>query len=189
MGRIIQFEEQGIAHLRQRLGAAEEARSDLLAFARGHSGAVASIHQAVLAAIRCDDADDLFAAVTRQWPAILGIDTVVLCLAIGPKGFRIHSSGIDRVDPAFLARAMAGAEGVTFRNAERGHPLFGPGADRLKSEALVRIAGEPGLPCGILALGQETEQAVDPRHGSDLLLFLGDTLAAMLRRCLVATRP
>jgi hypothetical protein len=34
MGRVIQFEEAGVAHLRDRLGAAEEANQDLIAFRR-----------------------------------------------------------------------------------------------------------------------------------------------------------
>ena len=51
MATVIPFEERAVARLRDRLGAAEEANQDLIAFARGHSGAVASIHQAVLAAI------------------------------------------------------------------------------------------------------------------------------------------
>jgi hypothetical protein len=39
------------------VGAAEGANQDLIAFARGHSGAVASIHSAVLAAIEADGFD------------------------------------------------------------------------------------------------------------------------------------
>jgi uncharacterized protein YigA (DUF484 family) len=54
MATVIPFEERAVARLRDRLGAAEEANQDLIAFARGHSGAVASIHQAVLAAIYSD---------------------------------------------------------------------------------------------------------------------------------------
>ena len=51
MGTLIQFEEKAVASLRRKLGAAESANADLIAFARGHSGAVAAIHHAVLAAI------------------------------------------------------------------------------------------------------------------------------------------
>ena len=54
MATVIHFEERAVAQLRERLGAAEEANQDLIAFARGHSGAVASIHAAVLAAIEAD---------------------------------------------------------------------------------------------------------------------------------------
>ena len=39
MGRVISFEERAVATLRDRLGAAESANEDLIAFARGHSGA------------------------------------------------------------------------------------------------------------------------------------------------------
>ena len=54
MATVIPFEERAVAHLRERLGAVEEANEDLIAFARGHSGAVASIHNAVLATIDAD---------------------------------------------------------------------------------------------------------------------------------------
>ena len=68
MGRVIQFEEQAVARLRDRLGAAESARADLLAYARGHSGVVATIHLAVIAALETDNFDDMVGVVTRDWP-------------------------------------------------------------------------------------------------------------------------
>ena len=54
MGTVISFENHALANLRARVAAAEEANQDLIAFARGHSGAVASIHEAVLAAVETD---------------------------------------------------------------------------------------------------------------------------------------
>ena len=51
MGKVINFEDRAVARLQARVAAAEEANQDLIAFARGHSGAVASIHEAVLAAL------------------------------------------------------------------------------------------------------------------------------------------
>jgi len=93
MGRVIQFEERAVATLRERLGEAESARADLAAFARGHSGAVATIHEAVIAALEADDFDALAAVVTRQWPAMLGLDCVAIGLLIGDQGFRIDVDG------------------------------------------------------------------------------------------------
>ena len=63
------------------------------------------------------------------------------------------------------------------RAVERGHPLFGPACDLIRAEALIRIDCEPPLPSGLLALGQRTEQSLDARHGSELLMFLGRSLA------------
>ena len=56
---MIPFEEHAVAQLRERLGVVEEANQDLIAFARGHSGAVAAIHEAVLAAMEADSIDAL----------------------------------------------------------------------------------------------------------------------------------
>ena len=88
MASVIPFEERAVAHLRRRLGAAEEANQDLIAFARGHSGAVNSIHEAILAAIDADSIEALFHIVTQEWPLILRIDAVALSLIVGSQGFR-----------------------------------------------------------------------------------------------------
>ena len=72
MAKVIPFEERAVATLRDRLGAVESANEDLIAFARGHSGATASIHAAVLALMEADSVDALFDIVTKAWPRILG---------------------------------------------------------------------------------------------------------------------
>src|SRR6476661_8930729 len=106
MATVIPFEERAVARLRQRLGAAEEANQDLIAFARGHSGAVCSIHSAVLAAMDADGVDGLLHVVTQEWPLILRIDAVALALIIGDKGFRADGGGVQIVDPKILKRAI-----------------------------------------------------------------------------------
>ena len=185
MGRVIQFEEHAVARLRARLGAAEEANQDLLAFARGHSGAVASIHESVIAAMEAESIERLFHTVTQEWPLILGIDAVSLALVVGDEGFRADGNGVQKVEPAILQRTFAGLGPVEMRGVERGHPLFGPACDLIRAEALIRIDCDPPLPSGLLALGQRTSQSIDNRHGSELLLFLGRSLAAMLRRWMI----
>lgn len=185
MGRVISFEERAVARLRERLGAVEEANQDLIAFARGHSGAVASIQEAVLAGIEADGLETLLHVVTQEWPLILGLDAVALALVIGEQGFRADLSGVQFVEQQLVERAMEGIAGVELRNVGRGHPLFGPACSLIRSEALIRIDSEAPMPYGLLVLGQRTAQALDARHGSELLLFLGRSLAAMMRRWLI----
>jgi uncharacterized protein YigA (DUF484 family) len=184
MASVIPFEERAVARLRERLGAAEEANQDLIAFARGHSGAVASIHEAVLAAIDAPDIQALLHVVTQEWPLILGIDSVALSLIVGEQGFRADGGGVQMVDPAILRRAIGQVAAVEMRTVERGHPLFGPACDLIRAEALIRVECNPPLPSGLLALGQRTELSLDARHGSELLMFLGKSLAAMIRKWL-----
>jgi len=185
MGQVIPFEERAVARLRERLGMVEEANQDLLAFARGHSGAVASIHDAMLAALEADGLEALFHVVTQEWPLILGLDSVAIALVVGGKGFRADADGVQFVASQMVDRAMDGVDGVVMRNVGRGHPLFGPACSLIRSEALVSIDSERPLPYGLLALGQRTAQPLDGRHGSELLLFLGRGLAAMIRRWLI----
>jgi uncharacterized protein len=189
MATVIPFEERAVAHLRDRLGEAQEANQDLIAFARGHSGAVASIHEAVLAAIETDGVESLLHVVTQEWPLILGIDAVALSLIVGDRGFRADGSGVQLVDPSILRRAIDQVDGVDMRKVERGHPLFGPACDLIRAEALIRIECDPPLPCGLLALGQRAELSLDARHGSELLMFLGRSLAAMIRKWLTHPQP
>ena len=185
MATVIPFEERAVARLRERLGEAEEANQDLIAFARGHSGAVASIHEAVIAAMDAESIEALLHVVTQEWPLILGIDAVALSLIVGDKGFRADGNGVQIVDPRILRRAIGQVDGVEMRTVERGHPLFGPACDLIRAEALIRIDCDPPLPVGLVALGQRAELSLDARHGSELLMFLGRSLAAMIRRCLI----
>ena len=185
MGTVINFEDRALASLRARVAAAEEANQDLIAFARGHSGAVSAIHAAVIAALEADSIEHLLHVVTQEWPLILGIDAVALSLIVGDQGFRADGNGVQMVEPQILARAIEQVDGVELRTVERGHPLFGPACDLIRAEALIRIDCEPPFPSGIIALGQRTSQSLDARHGSELLMFLGRSLGAMIRRWLI----
>ncbi|HXC74978.1 MAG TPA: DUF484 family protein, partial [Sphingomicrobium sp.] len=185
MATVIPFEERAVAHLRDRLGAVEEANQDLIAFARGHSGAVSSIHSAVLAAMEADGIDALLHVVTQEWPLILGIDAVALALIVSDKGFRADGNGVQSVEPRLVERAIGQVDGVEMRTVRRGHPLFGPACGLIRAEALIRIECEPPLPRGLLALGQRAELSLDARHGSELLMFLGRSVAAIIRRWLI----
>jgi len=185
MATVIPFEERAVARLRDRLGQAEEANQDLIAFARGHTGAVSSIHSAVLAAMEADGVDALLHVVTQEWPLILGIDAVAIALIVGDKGFRADGNGVQAVEARLLERTIDDVAGVEMREVKRGHPLFGPACDLIRAEALIEIDCEPPLPRGIVILGQRAELSLDARHGSELLLFLGKSLAAIIRRWLV----
>ena len=186
MATVISFEERAVAKLRQRLGAVEEANQDLIAFARGHSGAVASIHEAVLAAIDADSFDALIHVVTQEWPLILGLDAVSIALIVGDKGFRADVNGVQAVASQWIERTMNEVDGVTLRKVGRGHPLFGPASTLIRSEALIRLDADAPLPSGLLVLGQRSSQNLDTHHGSELLLFLGRSITSMMRRWLTS---
>ena len=182
MGQVHSIDEHVVAQLRARLGAAEEDRQDLIAFARGHRGAVASVHAAVLEAISAVDLEQLCRIVVGKWPAILGIDHCALALASSEGASLTTADGVSSLDPAILRRALASLPPVAVRDVERGHPLFGPACPRVRAEALVRVGPGSAGPCGLLLLGQDRSPGLDEFGGSELLRFLGASLAAMIGR-------
>jgi len=182
MGSVIQFEQAAVAAMRERLGAAETARADLLAFARGHSGAVATIHEAVIAALHAGSFDELIAIVTCEWPDMLGLKAVALALVVNDRGFRIDAGGVELVEPKLIERSLGSIDSVALRGVGRGHPLFGASAADIGAEALIGIFAEAPFPRGILLLGQSDSQPAPSDEGSQLLQFLGAALGAMLQR-------
>lgn len=185
MAKVISFEERAVATLRDRLGAVESANEDLIAFARGHSGVTASIHAAVLAIIEADNIDELFEVVTGAWPRLLGVDHIALTLVADGRGFRVQAGEVGTVERRIVDRAIDQLEPVTMRTVPCGHPLFGQAVRHIRSEALILLSAEAPMPYGLLLLGQKETAGLDNRHGAQLLGFLGSSLAAMIRRCLI----
>ena len=185
MAKVIDFESHALAKLRQRVAEVEEANQDLIAFARGHSGAVSAIHAAALAAVDAEGLDHLIHIVTQLWPDLLGLDAVSVALVVGDRGLRADLSGMQFVDPRMIERSISGIDGIVLRSCERGHPLFGPAADLIRAEALVRLENAAPLPSGLLVLGQRRPQGFETRHGSELLVFLAAMLSRMMGRWLL----
>jgi uncharacterized protein YigA (DUF484 family) len=159
MGTVIEFEAGAMATLRRRVAEVEEANQDLVAFARGHSGAVSAIHRAVLAMADAEGFDHLIHIVTHEWPDMLGLDAVAVALFAGDRALRADASGLQFVDRRFVERAMEGVDRVILRDVDRGHPLFGPACELVRAEALIRLDGTAPLPSGLLALGQRVRRA------------------------------
>lgn len=185
MGQVVDFEGHAMASLRRRVAEVEEANQDLIAFARGHSGAVNAIHQAVLAAMDAEGLDHLIHIVTQVWPQILGLDAVSLALFVEDRAMRADASGMQFVERRIVEHSIAGIDGVVLRGVGQGHPLFGPASELIRAEALIRLEGVAPLPSGLLALGQRREQGFETRHGSELLLFLGGAVSRMIGRWLL----
>ena len=182
MGSVHNLEDRAVARLRARLGAAEEANQDLIAFARGHHGAVAAIHRAVLLAMRAAELPELSQVVTREWPRLLRIDHSALAVAGAPTTLVATSGSVVPIDPAMLRRAMRGLAPVTLRDVDRGHPFFGSACGEIRAEALIRIDSPCGKPVGLLLLGQGRSPGLEQCGGSELLRFLGQSLGAMIDR-------
>src|SRR4051812_42692214 len=130
----IDFEASAVNSLRKRVTEIEEINEDLIAFARGHAGAVSSIHEAVLAAIVADTPAELAVVLTCQWPMLLRVDEVALVWSVGGDAFRADRHGLRAVEPRLVERMADMMRAVTLRSVERGHPIFGAACETIRSE-------------------------------------------------------
>jgi uncharacterized protein len=175
----IDFETGAVASLRRRVAEIEEINDDLVAFARGHAGAVSAIHDAVLAALAAPDRDAFFHVLAWSWPRLLKVDAVAIAWS-GADAFRADRDGVSPVEGRLIVRMADALPSVTIRPCARAHPLFGASGEAVRSEALIRLDGEMGI--GLLALGQKEGASAEGRHGAKLLRFLGASVAHMLER-------
>lgn len=176
----IEFESGAVASLQRRVAEVEEINEELAAFARGHAGAVNVIHEAVLATLEADSREALAEVLTIEWPLLLRVDAVALVWSTGGSAWRADAGGVRPVEPRLVARLVDPLPPVTIRSVERGHPLFGAGAETLRNEALIRLDSFAGS--GVILIGQSDGAAADGRHGIRLLSFLGATVSHMLER-------
>ncbi|WP_298023079.1 DUF484 family protein [uncultured Parasphingopyxis sp.] len=184
MGTVIDFESGAVARLQRRIAETEAERADLLAFGQGHWTATRSVHEAVLAVIASEHFDSLLRIVTEKWPAILGCDAVALAFVSGKTGFRADDSGMHGVEARLVESLYAERHHTVLRSVDAGHPLFGPRAADLHAEAIIPLHETGTLQSGLLLLGQWQGEAEATPQGTELLDFLGDSLAAMIGRWL-----
>lgn len=178
--QVINFEESAVTTLRRRVGEIEEINETLIAFARGHAGAVGAIHEAVLAIIPATDAEELATIITRRWPALLSVDTVAFAWTHGAAASHADGDGLRPIESRLLTRMMAETGPVELRAVARGHALFGAAAAAIRSEAVIRLSWHSGE--GLIVLGQTETAPLEGRHGARLLRFLGQTISRTMER-------
>src|SRR3546814_19953211 len=137
MGDVVNFRDNALIELRGRVAALGEANADLVAFARGHSGAVAQIHAAALSALDAEGLDHLIHIITQDWPASLGLAAVVIALSAGDRAVRAGTSGVQMLAHAYTDVAV-GDPPVLLPRVAQGHGRFGPAARPIPQAAPIR---------------------------------------------------
>jgi hypothetical protein len=180
--KVVDFQTEALLRLRTRVAALGEANNDLLAYARGHSGAVQQIHAAALAAMDATCFEHLLHVVTQDWVDILRVDAVGVGLMTHGQGIRAGANGLQFVDPEQVELWCHLLPVGQVRSVPHGSPVFGPAAPLIRAEALIALRPQPPSPAGILALGSREAHAFGDHHGSELLGFLGGVVSRMIAR-------
>ncbi len=155
----------------------------LLANGRANQAAQKKVNAAALAMLEARNFEHLIHVITRDMAEILGIDTVTLCVETADDGPAQAPTGGVYVLPAGQVDRVLGPGAATRLEAVRcgDRAVFGPAADLVRSQALVRLLPSPGSPPGLLALGSRDGDEFQPGQGTEMLQFLSRLMERLFR--------
>lgn len=191
---VIDLRGVAMERLERRLDRLEDTHRTVIAAAYENLAGTNQIHRAILRMLEAKDFADFMQLLSGEVTDILRVDSVRLVLETtqGAKDAALAKLGEALVvaGPGFVQEYMRGVHGRPARAVvlRRMHPdgaaVFGPAAEWIRSEALMRLdMGEGRLP-GMLVLGAEDPAQFKPSQGTDLLAFFAGAFERVMRRWL-----
>jgi uncharacterized protein len=173
-----------IERLKAKTRQLERTNGEIVTISRANLTGQSRVHAAALALLEATTFEALIQAVTTDLAVLLGVDVVVL--AVESEGDDALPgrlvSGVQMIPRGETDRLLgAGRDVVLTARTFESRPIFGPAADLVRSEALLRLHPSTYCPTGVLAIGARTEGTFDPGQGTELLAFLGRVVELCIR--------
>lgn len=193
-GNVVDMRGIAMQRLEARLGRLEDTHKSVIAAAYDNLAGTSAIHKAVLRLLEPTTFEEFLKALEFDVRDLLRVKKLKLVLESHEDADAavLHRLGsfVSIAEPGFVDDYLTHGRDlpvrqVTLRDISDGQSgLYGRGADRISSEACIRIdMGEDQLPA-LLALGAEDPAQFAPNQGTDLLEFFGGAFERMLRRWL-----
>lgn len=184
---VTDFQQYMVERLQTDLARLDHYRDALISATRSNLVSQQQVHMAILTAFDAMSLEHFVHIVTRDWVDILDLDAVVLCVEARVPGNAIFgTAGIQLLEPDDIASLMGQENAILLRGdlSSARRDVFGPAADLVQAEALVRLAAGGTRAQGLLALGSRDPGHFAPGQGTELLRFLGAMTERMLDRWL-----
>ncbi len=142
----------------------------VLTAGRAAAGLSARVNEAVLALIQ---APSLMDCIANEWPALLAVDAISLCIEADRPGLR-------RLPRGKVCHLMGHCAVKFDPDPDDSALLHGEAVGLARHSALIRVPGNG--PPALLALASRDAATIDPAQGTAALAFLGRAVAASLAR-------
>ncbi len=193
-GNIVDLRGIAMERLESRLDRLEDTHRNVIAAAYENLAGTNQVHRAILRLLDALAFEDFLRDLGGEVADILRVDAVTLVLESAQNGME---PAIDRmgkiltvVEPGFIDSYITQMRGGSARQVTlrpvRMVPdrLYGAKADRIRSEACLKLDLGPGRLPGLLAMGAQDPAQFNPQQGTDLLAFFSGVFECAMRRWL-----
>lgn len=156
---------------------------NMLSVVRANQTAQKKVHDAVLALMTARNFEHFIHIIIRDLAQVMDVDTVALCVeATDDRATKAPMGGVYVLPVGCVDDMLGKGTPALLEPVCNGDPLiFGPGANLVCSQALIRIEPSKGSPPGLLALGSRDREKFYPGQGSELLQFFCRLLERLIR--------
>lgn len=172
--KVVDFQRAQVERLRTDNARLRHFQSEVITAARANVSAQAVVHEAILLLLEAPSFEHLIHVITQELAGAIGIDVAAL-------GIESHELAMERpamqnlhlLEPGTIDAFMGLGRNISLLAETPGDPrIFGPAAELVQSQALVRLDLGPNMPMGLLALGSRDATKYEAGQGSELLGFL-----------------
>jgi hypothetical protein len=181
---VVDLQRFMVDRLQSEVARLTNTQGELIAATRSNMSSQAQVHEAILAAMDAESLEHFSHIVTQEFRDILGIDVVSLCLEGTPPD-ALERGGAATLEPGAVDE-LIGPERAILLRPECGETLavFGPAAELVRSDALVRVPLDENGPAALLAFGSREIDRFHAGQGTELLGFLAQVVGRCLARWL-----
>lgn len=179
---VADFQSHMIKRLRTDRDEVLESAREVIETSRANMNNQTRMHKCVLMLLDARTFEEFIRTITMDFAAVLDVDVITLLIENEQAGQvqqllpGIRSAGRGMID-AWLSDQDFALEA----NATGNPDIFGAGAGLVKSQAFLRVDIAPQAPPAMIAFGSRDPQLFQPGQGTELVGFMGQVIARLMR--------
>jgi uncharacterized protein YigA (DUF484 family) len=189
---IIDLQQFMVERLRGEINKLRGDQDEILANTRDNISTQERIHKAVVELLEAESFEQFIDIITGDLGLLLEVDVVSLCVELSDHtAKRPKHEGIQFLGRGAIDRLLGGKDkDVVLRDEAVGDPeIFGPAADLVRSDALLRLNISSHAPAGLIAFGARHPGYFHAGQGTELMSFLGRVMEFGIRTWLDLPKP
>jgi hypothetical protein len=189
---VIDLQQFMVERLRGEINKLRGEQDEILANTRDNISTQERIHKAVVELLEAESFEQFIDIITGDLGLLLEVDVVSLCVELSDHtAKRPKHEGIQFLGRGAIDRLLGGKDkDVVLRDEAVGDPeIFGPAADLVRSDALLRLNISSHAPAGLVAFGARHPGYFHAGQGTELMSFLGRVMEFGIRTWLDLPKP